>query len=182
MIALWTAIQVISAGLTSGLIFYVTQDRGLGTAVVGIVLSAFALGALGGSLLAARMAPRAVGPVMLGGAVGFGLTLVITVGAPVPLMVVMALLAGVINANVLVAYISLRTMLSPDALLGRVGATARTLSVGMMPIGSLVAGILLDTIGGGPTLALMGVGLMAAGAGFALLPDVRGARIARSGA
>ena len=73
-------------------------------------------------------------------------------------------------------------MLSPDALLGRVGATARTLSVGMMPVGSLVAGILLDTIGGGPTLALMGVGLVVAGAGFALLPDVRGARISRSGA
>ena len=53
----------------------------------------------------------------------------------------MALLAGILNANVLVAYISLRTMLSPDALLGRVGATARTLSVGMMPVGSLVAGI-----------------------------------------
>ena len=48
---------------------------------MGIVLSAFALGALGGSLLAARLAPRAVGPVMLGGAVGFGLTLIISVGA-----------------------------------------------------------------------------------------------------
>jgi hypothetical protein len=70
-------------------------------------------------------------------------------------------------------------MLSPDALLGRVGATARTLSVGLMPIGALVAGILLDAIGGGPTLALMGLGLVAAGAIFALLPDVRGARIAR---
>ena len=182
VIALWTAIQVISAGLTTGLIFYVTQDRGLGTAVVGIVLSAFAIGALGGSLLAARMAPRAVGPVMLGGTVGFGLTLVISVGAPVPLMVVMALLAGILNSNVLVAYVSLRTMLSPDALLGRVGATARTLSVGMMPVGSLVAGILLDTIGGGLTLAIMGLGLVAAGAAFALLPDVRGARISRAGA
>jgi hypothetical protein len=28
----------------------------------------------------------------------------------------------------------------------------------------------------------MGLGLVAAGAGFALLPDVRGARISRSGA
>jgi MFS family permease len=177
---LWTAIQVISAGLTSGLIFYLTQNRGLGTAVVGIVLSAFALGALGGSLLAARIAPRAVGPVMLGGAVGFGLALVISVGAPVPLMVVMALLAGILNANVLVAYVSLRTLLSPDALLGRVGATARTLSVGLMPVGSLVAGVALDAIGGGATLTLMGILLIITGAGFALLPDVRGARIARA--
>ena len=68
----------------------------------------------------------------------------------------------------LVAYVSLRTMLSPDDLLGRVGATARTLSVGLMPVGSLVVGVLLDAIGGGMTLALMGVGLVAAGAGFAL--------------
>jgi MFS family permease len=182
VIALWTAIQVISAGLTSALIFYLTQDRGTGTAVVGIVLSAFALGALGGSLLAARMAPRAVGPVMLGGAVGFGLALVVSVGAPVPLMVAMALLAGILNANVLVAYVSLRTLLSPDALLGRVGATARTLSVGLMPVGSLVAGVALDAIGGGATLMVMGVLLIITGAGFALLPDVRGARIARAGA
>jgi MFS family permease len=180
VIALWTAIQVISAGLTSALIFYLTQDRGTGTAVVGIVLSAFALGALGGSLLAARMAPRAVGPVMLGGAAGFGLALVVSVGAPVPLMVAMALLAGILNANVLVAYISLRTLLSPDALLGRVGATARTLSVGLMPVGSLVAGVALDAIGGGATLTVMGILLVITAAGFALLPDVRGARIARA--
>jgi MFS family permease len=179
VIALWTTTSVISAGLTTSLIFYITEDRGLGTAIVGVVLSAFAIGSLGGSLLAARMAPRAVGPVMVCGAVGLGATLVISVGAPVPLMVAMALLAGVINANVFVAYISLRTMLSPDALLGRVGATARTLSVGLMPIGSLLAGLMLDAIGGGATLMLMGVGLAVAGGAFALLPDVRGARIAQ---
>ena len=76
------------------------------------------------------------------------------------------------------AYLSLRTMLSPDALLGRVGATARTLSIGLMPVGSLAAGIALDAIGGGATLALMGLGLVAAGAGFALVPNVRRARLA----
>jgi hypothetical protein len=58
-----------------------------------------------------------------------------------------------------------------------VGATARTLSVGLMPIGALVAGALLDVIGGGSTLIAMGVGLIAAGLAFALLPIVRGARI-----
>jgi MFS family permease len=182
VIALWTTMSVVTAGLTSVLIFYVTIDRDLGTEVVGFVLSAFAVGSLGGSLLAARLAPRAVGPVMLLGAAGTGVTLIVFVGASVPVMVVGALLAGILNANVLVAYISLRTLLSPDALLGRVGATARTMSVGLMPIGALVAGIALDTIGGGATLAVMGVLLVAATAGFALLPDVRGARISRAGA
>ncbi len=177
VIAFWATTSVIMAGLTTGLIYYISVNRGLGTEVVGFVLSAFAVGSLGGSILAARLAPKPVGLVMLTGAVGMGVTLVMTVGSPVPVMVVAALLAGILNANVLVAYISLRTMLSPDALLGRVGATARTLSVGLMPIGSLVAGVALDVVGGGPTLLAMGALLITAGVGFALLPDVRRARL-----
>ena len=84
----------------------------------------------------------------------------------------------------LVAYITLRTMLSPDVLLGRVGATARTLSVGLMPVGALITGILLDAVGGTVTLTLMGGLLVAAAAGFSLLPNVRNARAvtARPGA
>ena len=178
VIALWTTTSVISAGLTSGLIFYITISLGLGTAVVGLVLSAFAVGSLGGSLVAARIAPKPVGLVMLLGSVGLGVTLIVSVGTPVPVVVAAALLAGILNAYVLIAYLSLRTMLSPDALLGRVGATARTLSVGLMPVGSLVAGIALDAIGGGATLTIMGLGLVVAGAGFALVPNVRRARLA----
>jgi MFS family permease len=178
VIALWTTTSVVTAGLTTALIFYITINRNLGTGVVGLVLSAFAVGSLGGSLVAARLSPKAVGSVMLWGAAGMGATLVVSVGTPIPVIVVAALLAGLLDANVLVAYISLRTMLSPDALLGRVGATARTLSVGLMPVGSLVAGVALDTVGGGVTLLAMGVLLVVAAAGFALLPDVRRARLA----
>jgi predicted MFS family arabinose efflux permease len=177
VIALWTTTSVTTAGLISALIFYITLDRDLGSEVVGIVLSAFAVGSLGGSILAARVAPRRVGAVMLGGTVLLGVTLILTVGTPVPVMVVVSLVAGVVNANILVAYISLRTLLSPDALLGRVGATARTLSVGLMPAGSLVAGLALDTIGGGATLLSMGVLLVAAAGLFALAGEVRRARL-----
>jgi Na+/melibiose symporter-like transporter len=178
VVLFWTTTSVISAGLTGALIFYITIDRDLGTAVVGLVLSAFAVGSLGGSLVAARLAPKPVGLVMLLGAVGMGVALIASVGTPVPVIVAVCLLAGILNAYVLVAYLSLRTLLSPDALLGRVGATARTLSVGLMPVGSLAAGIALDTIGGGATLTLMGLGLVVAGAGFALVPNVRRARLA----
>ncbi len=178
VISLWTTTSVVTAGLTSSLIFYVTIDRALGPEVVGAVLSAFAVGSLAGALLAARLAFHSVGRVMLAGSVVIGLTLVlVAVDVPVPVLVAAALVAGVTNANILVAYLTLRTLLSPDALLGRVGATARTLSVGLMPIGALVAGVLLDTIGGGATLVLMGVALVAAGLGFALIPNVRDARI-----
>jgi MFS family permease len=183
VIAFWATSSVIFAGLTSGLIFYVTVDRGLGADVVGLVLSAFAVGSLGGSLVAARMAFRAVGRVMLVGSLGMGVSLVvIALDVPVVVVAAAAFGAGILNANVLVSYLTLRTQLSPDALLGRVGATARTVSVGLMPIGALVAGALLDAIGGTATMTLMGAATIVAALGFSLLPNVRNACVPRRGA
>src|SRR3954454_1763917 len=177
VLALWTTTSIITAGLTTALIFYLTIDRNLGAGVVGLSLSAFAVGSLGGSVVAAHFAFKPVGRVMLLGALGMGLSLIIVAAnAPVPVILGVALLAGILNTNVLVAYITLRTMLSPDVLLGRVGATARTLSVGLMPIGALVTGILLDAVGGAETLTIMGALLVASAAGFSLLPNVRNAR------
>jgi ENTS family enterobactin (siderophore) exporter len=176
VLALWTTTSIITAGLTTALIFYLTIDRDLGAGVVGLVLSAFAVGSLAGSVVAAQFAFKPVGRVMLLGAVGIGVSLVVAAGAPVPVIVAVSLFAGILNTNVLVAYITLRTMLSPDVLLGRVGATARTLSVGLMPVGALITGILLDAVGGTVTLTLMGGLLVAAAAGFSLLPNVRNAR------
>lgn len=177
VVALWTTSSVITAGLTSALIFYLTKDRLQDTAVVGLVLSAFAVGNFAGSLAAARWSPNAVGPVMLVGMAGVGGSLLLGVATPVWVLALVSLLAGVLNAFIAVAYLSLRTQLSPDALLGRIGATARTLSVGLMPVGSLVAGIALDAVGGTLTLAVMGSALLAAALLFALMPDLRSARI-----
>jgi predicted MFS family arabinose efflux permease len=181
VIALWTTTSVIAGGLVPALIFYLMIDRGFGSEVVGAVLSAFALGSLGGSVLAARLAIRVVGRTMLAGSLVIGLTLLV-LAAPVPawLAVAGAFVAGVVNANILVSYLSLRTLLSPDELLGRVGATARTLSVGLIPIGALATGVLLDGIGGSATLALLGAATMAAALGFGLLPVVRRARLPRT--
>ena len=120
---------------------------------------------------------------MLVGSLVMGVTLVVvSLDVPVAVVIASAFVAGILNANVLVSYLTLRTQLSPDALLGRVGATARTLSVGLMPIGALVAGAMLDAIGGTATLTLMGVATIVAALGFALLPNVRHARVPRRGA
>lgn len=177
VIIFWTVTQILLAGLTSSLIFYITKDRALGSEVVGLVLSGFSVGALSGSLLVARLAPRAVGRTMLVGQALTGLTLVLSVGAIVPVIVLAAFAAGVVSAFVMVSYISLRTLLSPDALLGRVGATARTFSVGLMPVGALVAGAALDAFGGGPVLFWMGAAMVASAALFAGVPDLRRARL-----
>jgi predicted MFS family arabinose efflux permease len=180
VIALWTTQQVLLAGLTTALIFYITIDRGLGPSVVGVVLSAFAIGGLGGALVAARLRYAAVGRVMLSGIiVTGGLLMLVGLGVPVWLIVATAFISGLLMSNVLVSYVTLRTQLSPDALLGRIGSTARTASVGLMPIGALATGALLDAIGGTATLVLMGGAMAAAGALFALLPNVRRAVVPR---
>ena len=61
-IALWTTTSVISTGLTTAMIYYITIDRGLSSAVVGTVLSGVrAGGACSGrsSRRDSRSAPRA---------------------------------------------------------------------------------------------------------------------------
>jgi hypothetical protein len=60
---------------------------------------------------------------------------------------------------VLVTYLTMRTAYSPDALLGRIGSTARMISFGLLPIGLLVGGAVIDLISGSAAIALMGVGL-----------------------
>ena len=64
-------------------------------------------------------------------------------------------------------------MVTPDELLGRVGSTARMVSLGLQPIGMLVGGVLLDAAGGGVTLAAMGVATIAASLVFSLSRTLR---------
>lgn len=82
--------------------------------------------------------------------------LIVAVTAQVPILLVVAFVAGIAQSMVLVTYITLRTAYSPDDLLGRIGSTARTISLGLQPLGLLVGGALVDLTGGSTTIALMG--------------------------
>src|SRR5450759_2166884 len=149
--------------------YYITRDRGFAADVLGIVLSAFGVGSL-------------VGRALLIGTVATGVILfAFTIGAPIEVMVVGALVAGITQSVVVIGYITLRTALSPDAMLGRIGSTARTISVGLMPIGSFVGGAMIDLTNGGVTLATMGALLLVASGAFALMPNLRRARVPRPG-
>jgi predicted MFS family arabinose efflux permease len=182
VILFWATSQVVTAALATALTYYITRDRGFAADVLGIVLSAFGVGSLFGSLAAGRRPPEAVGRALLIGTVVTGVILfAFTIGAPIEVMVVGALVAGITQSVVLIGYITLRTALSPDAMLGRIGSTARTISVGLMPIGSFVGGALIDLTNGGVTLAAMGALLLIASGAFALVPNLRRARVPRPG-
>ena len=74
---------------------------------------------------------------------------------------------------VLLTYITLRTNLSPDELLGRIGSTARTISLGLQPIGLLVGGLIIDATSGSTTMTLMGIGMVLLSLAFATVGAMR---------
>ena len=89
-----------------------------------------------------------------------GLALVVVaVAVEVPVLLAVAVVAGVAQSMVLVMYITLRTAYSPDELLGRIGSTARTVSLGLQPIGLLIGGALIDATSGSTTIAVIGLGI-----------------------
>ena len=74
--------------------------------------------------------------------------------------------------------VSLRTRLNcsfTNATRSPFSSTARMLSIGLMPIGVLLGGVLLEAIGGSATLLLIGAGVIALTALFALSATQRGA-------
>jgi hypothetical protein len=64
-----------------------------------------------------------------------------------------------------------------DVLLGRVGGTARTISLGLQPVGLLVGGALIDLTGGSTTLALMGLGVATVSLAFVPIGALRRASL-----
>ncbi len=183
VILFWSAIQVTTAALATALTYHVTRERGAGTDVLGIILSAFAVGSLAGSLVVGRVGLVRVGRAMLVGTAATGaLLLLIIAQPPMPVVILSALGAGVVQSAVLISYVTFRTALSPDAMLGRVGSTARTISVGLMPIGAVVGGAMIDLASGKATLAAMGAILLVLAGGCALLPGMRRAVVPRRSA
>ena len=178
-IAFWGLVSVLSAGLVPAVAYYVVEEQGHEASVLGLILSAYGLGAFLGAILTARLRLRRAGGLMLGGNVVRGLALVVifAVGS-VGAMVGAALVAGIVDSVVLITYITLRAAESTDEVIGRVGGTARTISLGLQPLGFIAAGLLIDAIGGGVTLATIGLALVATSGLFALSRPLRNAGVA----
>lgn len=170
----WTVVSVISAPLAAAAIYMLTVDRGQTSDAVGLTLSSYGVGALVGALMATRLTQGRLGRLMLWANVVTGLALIASalIREPIAQPPLVAIVGGS-GSLVLVAYITLRTTIPPDRLLGRVGSTARTISVGLQPVGMLVGGILLDLVRGEGTFLITAILLLLASAGFAASRPLR---------
>ncbi|WP_433859561.1 MFS transporter [Streptomyces kronopolitis] len=145
---------------------FLVRVLGLAPGVVGLVLSASAVGGLAGALCAGRLAAR------LGQARLIWLSALVT--GPFALLwplsgrgagaVLFAIGSGVVFFGAVVynvAQVSFRQSLCPPRLLGRMNATLRFLMWGTLPLGALAGGALADAFGARTALVWCAAGFLA---------------------
>jgi MFS transporter, ENTS family, enterobactin (siderophore) exporter len=179
IIPVWTIVAILIAPLVTALAVRVTRDLGESSSTLGALLATYGVGTVTGSVVSARVINHVrPGIVMLAGNVVVGSALVVVaLESYVPVLFGAALVAGIAQSMTLVTYITLRTAYSPDEFLGRIGSTARTISIGLQPIGLLIGGALVDRIGGSATLALMGGSIALVSLCFVPVRAIRGATL-----
>ena len=149
------------------------SEMGLSEVGFGLLLTASALGALVGSLIAERVEAR------LGRSKSLALTIVggaLFVGAPAltdnpyvlgPLLFVGGVLIVLWN----VITVSLRQRIAPNRLLGRVNSAYRLLAWGTMPLGAAAGGLLAQWLGLQVMFGIMGLLTLALLAMMPILTD-----------
>jgi predicted MFS family arabinose efflux permease len=156
-------------------VIVLAKSHGATASVIGLMLGGFGLGGVLGSLagpgIQRRLPPRVVviGAVWVWAAL---VPLIAVLASPYALGAVFAAMAFV-GAAWNVVLNTFFYNLVPDALIGRVAGVGSLLSFGTLPLGSLAAGLLLQTAGPvTSTLVLAGLMLMVALAAT-LSPSVR---------
>lgn len=171
-----TVLAFVGVGGISVVAVLLATDVGATAADGGKLLVAFAVGALGGSLVSARlMSQRRAEWVVLAGMVVLGGTLVAAAAAPSLLWaVVWFAAAGACDGPMLAASMTLRQRESPAARLGQVHTTGGSFKLGAAAIGAALTGAFADRIGpGGLLLGMAALQFAGALVGFALLLAAR---------
>lgn len=161
------------------LVLYIVRELGLTPALLGVVFATSGVAAIGGSLLAgpasAHLGP---GPTFLAGTMVSLLAALLlpVVGGPLVLAVAVLILAQGLRSIGTPLYSvnqrALRQTMAPARLLGRLNASWRFLVYGVVPLGSLLGGVLGQTVGLRATLAI-GALAMLPGCLWVLLSPVR---------
>ncbi|HEY4752848.1 MAG TPA: MFS transporter, partial [Candidatus Limnocylindrales bacterium] len=180
------------AGSFYGVLYtiFLLEELHLQPFVIGVVISAGGVGALVGSLFAARTIGRlGIGPALIWAAAGASLIGVLTplAGGPVALATLMVLLPQLVGDGLQtiegVAELSLIQGVIPNEILGRVNATLEVLSHGIAyPLGALLAALLADNIGVRGAIAIGWAGMAVSILILVLspLPRIRDASDARA--
>ena len=170
----------VLAPIGAAMTFRIVRDLGQSPGAFGLTLTGLGVGTLVGSVVASRLghgtnvARVLVVAVLLMGAPLIAAALI----GSLPVLVALTALSGAGEALLVVVYVSVRAANSPDELVGRIASTARVMALGLMPIGSLIGGVLIDTIGGTGTLFVLGAALCVVALVFSQVRGLRAASLA----
>lgn len=168
VILVFASTTAILTPVGAAMTFRIVRDLDLGPAAFGLTLTGLGIGSVFGSFFATRFGAHTnVKRVLLLSVLVMGLPLVaVALVSPLLVLVGLAAISGAGESVLAITYISVRAANSPDELVGRIASTARVMALGLMPIGGLVGGLLIDTIGGTETLAVMGLAMVAIAGAF----------------
>jgi predicted MFS family arabinose efflux permease len=166
-IAYYAALSLLMAPFVPAFTYFLVRDRGMDAGGLGLMISVFSSGMVVGALVATRLKPENLGLRMVVAAIVTGAGLAVGRSVPSPVLLgLMGLVMGAAWTIVEVSYVTLRLAASPEALLGRISTVAKTVTVGVQPVGMLVGGLLIDRVGGGTTLAAIGLMTVILSIGF----------------
>lgn len=182
VIFLFATTSAVLAPIGAAMTFRIVRDLGQSPAAFGLTLTGLGVGTLLGSVFATRLGHSTdVARVLVVAILVIGAPLIAAAAlGSVPIIVVLSALSGAGEAALVVVYVSVRAANSPDELVGRIASTARVSALGLMPIGNLIGGLLIDTIGGTGTLAVIGASLCVLALGFSQVRGLRAASLAPS--
>lgn len=151
------------------------EDLGASPALIGTMLAFFGGGAILGSLVAAKLTRRlALRVVIVGSMCWWAAQILAMVPVRAPLLLgVVAGLGAVVGPVFNVAVSGYRYRVTPDELQGRALSAARVVAWGTIPLGGLSAGFLVEAVGSGPALAVLGAFMAVVAAASALAPSLR---------
>jgi MFS family permease len=140
-----------------------------GAATQGLLLTMLGVGAILGALTIASLGrSQTSGKLLIAGAAGFGLCLMLFSRSPIVLVAAFFIfLAGFFNSSYTSQNQTIIQLLTPAPFLGRV-LGIYMLNYGLLPIGCLIAGLLANFLGGPWAVTVMGTScfLLAVGIGF----------------
>ena len=149
---------------------FAVRTLGLSAGTIGVIFSIGNVGWLLGAVVAGRLSARVgIGKsiVVSGALSSAGLVLVPLAppSAPVPFLVASGVLTSLGVVIWRIAQVSLRQAITPDRMLGRVNSVSRFAMWGIMPLGSLLGGVVGSTLGLRPAMWIGAVG-----AAFCIVP------------
>ena len=170
------SVNILLQILTLGLIVLARHDRA-SAAEIGVIVGCMGAGGLGGAFVAPWIQRKVPAGLVITGVIwvwAILMALIVLVREPLwlcPIMVVF----GFAGPSWNVAVQAYRLQITPNELLGRTSSVALQIAWGVIPLGSLLAGVLLQALSPSAAMAVVAAGMTVTAIAATALAPVRDA-------